>query len=299
MMELGCESRLKETLLKNQGSCGPSNSGEMTIIGYDITGYDFYALVDVCFEPVNEIALYTYHLLRGASQSASDVNPSRPSFKSDTGYYTVSANTCYETSSQETLMGDILGDSSVIDYSSSLYFARGHLSPDADFMTEMEMDATYYYINAVPQWQVFNNGNWKYTEMAVRDLAESHGTDFEIWTGPWNILELDDVNSNPVEIFLGLTEDENVIPAPLYIYQVIYETSSDRGRSHNRGQQPLRRELPAPWCTDPSAIRFSWIDFDVTDLSKGSTYAARFRTFMTQFPLPRIWAARGCSRIRG
>lgn len=41
------------------------------------------------------------------------------------------------------------------------YFAKGHLAPDADFVTEAEQDATYYYINAVPQWQAFNNGNWK------------------------------------------------------------------------------------------------------------------------------------------
>ena len=45
--------------------------------------------------------------------------------------------------------------------SKSYYFARGHLSPDADFLTEMEADATYQYVNVVPQWQAFNNGNWK------------------------------------------------------------------------------------------------------------------------------------------
>ena len=34
------------------------------------------------------------------------------------------------------------------------------MSPNADFCTEMEADASFYYINAVPQWQPYNGGNW-------------------------------------------------------------------------------------------------------------------------------------------
>ena len=32
-------------------------------------------------------------------------------------------------------------------------------------------DATYYFINVAPQFQSFNNGNWKALEMNTRDLA--------------------------------------------------------------------------------------------------------------------------------
>lgn len=57
-------------------------------------------------------------------------------------------------------------------FSTSLYFARGHLSPDADFIYDVQQDATYYFINAAPQFQAFNNGNWKACEGAVRSYAE-------------------------------------------------------------------------------------------------------------------------------
>ena len=76
------------------------------------------------------------------------------------------------------------------------YFARGHLSPDAAFIEGAEQDATYFFFNAAPQFQSFNNvcftqnntiynvhifrsnflnilqGNWVALEKATRVLAE-------------------------------------------------------------------------------------------------------------------------------
>lgn len=57
----------------------------------------------------------------------------------------------------------------------------------------------------------------------MRDLAASHGTDFQIWTGPFDILELDDTDGDPVQIYLGLTQNEEVIPAPMSVWKVVYK----------------------------------------------------------------------------
>ena len=51
------------------------------------------------------------------------------------------------------------------------YLCQGHLSPDAAFIYNVEQDATYYFINVAPQFQSFNNGNWKSLEINTRDLA--------------------------------------------------------------------------------------------------------------------------------
>ncbi|RXG67137.1 hypothetical protein Avbf_14030, partial [Armadillidium vulgare] len=168
-------------------------------------------------------------------------------------------------------MKQILGDSSVIDDSNSYYFARGHLSPDADFNTEMESDATYYYVNAVPQWQIINNGNFKYLETAVRDLAASHGTDFQIWTGPFDILELDDTDGDPVQIYLGLTQNEEVIPAPMSVWKVICELSTNKCVGVITSNNPYIDSFPNPICDD-ICNKISWIDFDVEDLPRGAVY---------------------------
>lgn len=45
--------------------------------------------------------------------------------------------------------------------------ARGHLSPDADFPLIPLQFSTYFYINACPQWQVINAGNWLKVETMV------------------------------------------------------------------------------------------------------------------------------------
>ena len=61
----------------------------------------------------------------------------------------------------------------------------------------------------------------KYLEFRTRYLAEKKGYDIQVWTGPWGILQLDDVNNNPVDIFLGLYQGKAVIPAPLITWKVI------------------------------------------------------------------------------
>ena len=54
----------------------------------------------------------------------------------------------------------------------SNYLARGHLSPDAAFIEGAEQDATYYFFNVAPQFQSFNNRNWKQLESFTRAMAE-------------------------------------------------------------------------------------------------------------------------------
>ena len=39
--------------------------------------------------------------------------------------------------------------------SSTRYLARGHLAPDADFIYDVQQDATYYFVNVAPQFQTF------------------------------------------------------------------------------------------------------------------------------------------------
>merc|ERR1712038_1034097 len=96
-----------------------------------------------------------------------------------------------------------IGKSNIIDKSSrgTNYFAKGHLSPDAGFIYNVEQDATYYFVNVAPQFQSFNNGNWKSLEYAVRDLGMKLGRDIQVYTGTHGILKYKDTNNNYQKIF--------------------------------------------------------------------------------------------------
>ena len=63
------------------------------------------------------------------------------------------------------------------------FFARGHLTPNADFNTAQERDFTMITTNIAPQWQRFNGGNWNNLEAAVRQYATNTNHDLYVFTG--------------------------------------------------------------------------------------------------------------------
>ncbi|XP_068226188.1 uncharacterized protein [Palaemon carinicauda] len=288
IVELGCTKKLRESIHRNMGVCGQDENGIYELIGFDIahTG-NFYESVRVCFDPVSETTLFTQNTIHGASVSAKDIEPSRPSFKTSSGFFTVSMVSVYSQNKQLELMKTLLKDDalaeSIIDPSKEFYFAKGHMSPDADYATEPEQDATYYYINALPQWQAFNNGNWKRLEYGVRDLAEKLGTVLTIYSGGWGILELDDVNGNPVEIYLGLSEGKKVVPAPALTWKVIFEEVTNRAVAVVGINNPHITEAPELLCQDLCSS-LAWLDFDFGDLGHGYTYCCTVADLRAAIP---------------
>nr|CBG22733.1 northern shrimp nuclease [Pandalus borealis] len=288
IVELGCTKMASETIHRNLGQCGDQDLGIYEVIGFDLptTGH-FYELIRVCFDPANETTIFSENIVHGASIAAKDIDPGRPSFKTSTGFFSVSMISVYSQRNQLELMKNLLGDdelaATIIDPSKQFYFAKGHMAPDADFVTVVEQDATYYYINALPQWQAFNNGNWKYLEYDTRDLAEKHGTDLTVYSGGWGVLELEDINGNPVEIYLGLAQDKKVVPAPALTWKVIYEKDTNRAAAIVGINNPHITTAPEPLCTDICSS-LTWLDFDFGDLVHGYTYCCSVADLRAAIP---------------
>nr|ABI18974.1 putative non-specific nuclease [Paraleptuca crassipes] len=276
LASLGCSSDVKETIFRDLGTCGAGGVGILNGIGFQIFSLNYdKVIINVCFEAASETTLFTDHILHGADIAAKDVEASRPSFKTSTGFFSVSMNTVYSQNSQLQLMTSILGDedpaNTIIDPSKQLYFAKGHMSPDAGFVTIASQDATYYFINALPQWQAFNNGNWKYLETNTRNLAMKKGRDLRVYSGGWDVLELDDINGNPVKVFLGLTEGKEVVPAPAITWKVVHDESTNCAVAVVGVNNPHLTAAPATLCEDLCSS-LSWITFDVSSLASGYTY---------------------------
>ena len=70
------------------------------------------------------------------------------------------------------------------------FFARGHLTPNADFTTNDERAYTMITTNIAPQWQPFNGGNWNNLETALRNYATQTNHALYVFTGTGKVLKL-------------------------------------------------------------------------------------------------------------
>lgn len=269
MASLGCGNKVKEMIFQKPGKCGAGNIGTLHDIGYPISSAEKKVL-GVCFDPSSETTLYTEHVIHGANIEAKDIVEGRPCFK-DMGFFSVPMFPVYSQISQLNLMIHLFGDAhlahQIIDPRRQLYFAKGHMSPDADFVIQANQGATYYYINAVPQWQAINNGNWKALEFATRKLAKTKGRDLRVYSGGWGVLKL--YNK---EIFLGLTENKTVVPAPAVTWKVVHDELQNCAAAIVIVNNPFLTAPPTPLCQDRCSS-LPWIStVNVKDLQHGYTY---------------------------
>ena len=128
----------------------------------------------MCHDDDTETTFYVKHTILGSVLRASSKEEGRVGFKEGSVFFkTVSASKAYHQSGQKRLFDRLLGlvKSREVFAKGSRYLSRGHLAPDADFVHREWQEATYFYANVAPQWQAFNNRNWKSVEGAVRNYA--------------------------------------------------------------------------------------------------------------------------------
>merc|ERR1712180_259936 len=254
-LDLFCHGGSDEKQARKQEQCAPVGDDGRTdklgslqrvSIGWQIEG-TFIEQIGICIDESNFGTIWTNPTVRGASIALRDIDPKRPSFRADTGAYTrknqrffkwstsTKLNKLYSKTSQKSTVTALLGgitsieDETIIETSSSGtdYFAKGHLSPDAAFVYNVLQDATYYFINVAPQFQSFNNGNWKALEMAVRDLGTKFGRDLVVTTGTHEVLEYPDKSNSPTDIYLARIE--SYVPAPKYYWKVVQDPETKTG----------------------------------------------------------------------
>jgi hypothetical protein len=187
-------------------------------------------------------------------------------------------NKLYSKKAQKSTVTALLGgvtsidDETIIETSSSGtdYFARGHLSPDAAFIYNVLQDATYYFINIAPQFQSFNNGNWKALEGGVRDLGAKLGRDLVVTTGTHEVLEYPDKNNSPTDIFLARIE--SFVPAPKYYWKVVQDPETKTAAAFIGLNDPHRNVAPLELCKNRCSEMSSWVDWEINNLDSGYMY---------------------------
>lgn len=214
-------------------------------------------------------AKYTRHIIYGKAIDYSVIESARPTFKSSGTPSHVSPASSYTQNNQfyrfESLLGSKEQARKYINANS--YLARGHLSPAGDGIFRSWQFATFFYINAAPQWQVVNAGNWVRVENAARSKASSSQSDLVIFTGTAEVLKLPHLDGR--EILISL-EGQGNIEVPKWFWKIIKNPSTNLGIALITLNNPFVSSVDV-LCSDICSS-YGWDNVNYSDYSKGYTY---------------------------
>jgi hypothetical protein len=186
--QTGCFKQNKEVLIE-QGTCA-NGPGTFIRNGWQF-GADFIPLFDMCHDKNLALNYYTINTVYGRSANADDKANSRPSFSQSSYYPGLSVNTLYTQAEQTKTIAGIVGSDALagqyIVPNTEYYLSRGHMAPDGDFIDAASQDASYYFMNAAPQFQTFNNGNWKYNINLCFNFSADNLTHKILIAGGWRL----------------------------------------------------------------------------------------------------------------
>lgn len=156
----------------------------------------------------------------------------------------------------------------------SLFMARGHLTAKADFVYGSAQMSTFWYLNSAPQWQTFNAGNWNSLEGDVRSFVANRTSDVEVYTGTHGQMSLDDVNGNPVPVYLYVNGTDRAFPVPKFFWKVIHDPATKRATAFVGVNDPWAEKITEDMflCED-IAEKVKWLTWRADNLVKGVSYA--------------------------
>lgn len=151
----------------------------------------------------------------------------RPKFSSDGLERGTSVNNLYKKREQAITFTELLNVEGNKYIKGNSFLSRGHLAPNADFAYSYWQQASFFYINVCPQWQIVNAGNWGSVENEVRSAAGAYKENFTIITGTHKILSLHDINNKSVDMYLD--SYRHILPVPKFMWKIVYSPARRAG----------------------------------------------------------------------
>lgn len=240
-----------------------------------------------CFDTKLQHIAYTVQTLSSLI-AGSQVGYPRPGNFKGSNFFNVPPGTAkyyYSKKGQRESINKILGlaanDTSVIQENSNYYLSIGHYAAKSDFIYGVQQKLTFYYVNAAPQWQTFNGGNWNTMEKNCRSLADQRKIDLTIYTGSYGVATLPDIKKQEKELYLWVgANNETGIPVPRLFYRVVYEPISQAGVVVLGLNNPYKKKLyPGDViCTD-ICKKVKWLTWIKTDYELGYSYCCEVDDF--------------------
>jgi hypothetical protein len=206
-------------------------------IGFEVNQW-FISLIELCFDPHLHTTLYTkFSIMKEVENSQKNLSRLNH-FRKESFFKCLesSIDSVYHRENEQATFKKLLGSAHLakryINCNSRRgeSLQRGHLAARADFVYYPQQKATQYYINTVPQWQSFNEGNWKTLEGRIRKYAEAHNTNLVVYAGSYKVATLLDKRNKERQLFLALDSEHNkVLPVPQQLYRIVHDQNRNRG----------------------------------------------------------------------
>lgn len=139
----------------------------------------------------------------------------------------------YTQNEQRRTIARILGSdqlaADLVQANTEFHLSRGHLAARSDFIFGNHQLASFYFINAAPQWQTFNGGNWNTLETYLKRYIGCRNINTEIYTGTYGTVTYKDIRGNDQEIHLAPTNNGRRVPVPKIYYKVVIDRRNRAG----------------------------------------------------------------------
>lgn len=244
----------------------------------------FIRLMEVCHDERTHSTLWVRHRLTPATAGFQRAFP-RPGFIKGTFYGPLNVNQMYTGNAQRQQMQRVLGAARVAqlwDNGRNFFLARGHLAAKTDYVFGTEQRGTFFFVNAAPQWQSFNAGNWERIEFGVKQYVAKRRLAVLVYTGTFGVLRLPDGGGVLRELWLGGAERQ--IAVPQFFYKVVLDERSGRGIVFVGLNNPHASEADAragrfDVCRD-FGDRVSYVNWNRWQMSRGYSYACDVNDFV-------------------
>ncbi|XP_063823740.1 uncharacterized protein LOC135073485 [Ostrinia nubilalis] len=266
----------------------------------------FHTWYRSCFDPVRLEVLYVWYD-QTAAYAVHQTGVDRPSWLAGSFFPGIGINNLYTQVQQKARIATIVGQALADRYVTATQFlARGHLAAKSDFPVATAQRATFYFINAAPQWQPFNAGNWNSLEQNLRARIGQANYNTVIYTGTFGVSQLRDASNRLQDIFLHQTGNTRQLPVPLYYYKVAYDAGRRLGTafiSINNPYYTAAEVRSLQFCTDRCRNNnaFSWLRWQPDRIDIGYSFCctiADFRRVITHIPNWTVVGLNGVATMR-
>uniref|UniRef100_A0A182QLU4 DNA/RNA non-specific endonuclease/pyrophosphatase/phosphodiesterase domain-containing protein n=1 Tax=Anopheles farauti TaxID=69004 RepID=A0A182QLU4_9DIPT len=262
------------------------NGATIVEIGFNV-GQRFPKILDVCHDEVTFDNHYLVHEFTPANAGFQQGVP-RPGWYQGDFYPGININGLYTVNTQRATIATILNsqpraDEIVQGTDNGVFMARGHIAARADFIYGTQQNATFWFLNAAPQWQNFNAGNWERIESSVKTFVAIRNIRVRVYGGTYGVQTLADGNGDHREIFLDFNANGRTrVRAPKVYYKILHNEAQNSGivligvNNVHISLEEIRRDYI--FCTDVSS-RIGWINWERENLSLGYSYACEVNEF--------------------